>query len=566
MSQLLWKFDELISFTKAEEPEVRYWAVDRLVRHYPSECCDAIEGLLLDEHDATPPTVARHLGQYGSPKHHPILVRGFRVLRGLTPGLCLQALASLGYTGVVGLAADALKRGDLTEPALAIIVEALTGLGKPPARELVREYVARKVEILAEPPALRGVLAAAEIDEIPDTLEKLLVALKWRGAHHAGEAFRTVMDVFHIDDAGWCFRTGPAGFIELRKTIKAFESGYDCDIVASFGEESLRDLERVLRSQDIAQIARAFSEWSVGVATKVARRKAVDDLPERIAVAVRTLAAPAIVAEFEHHGEQFQQWLIGFQLSAAFALARRSAPRLSLKEARGNLDKLIALAEVETAFHLTDLPAAIAVVCTEDEARARQAQAWCLRMLESQGPFFPKVIALSTLGELQATHFIPEVLEYLSEENSYIYGAAERALSRMGEAIVQPAITRFQSGTLDPDASHSLLVLLCDLGTQAAYDAVVRHLDGFMDTVGPGTTAEWVSLFGTEELIEPMRDWLEEDPAMVGQGLLLLGAIHNVQIPEEDEIIRAIEDERTRQSQDDAGLEALREQGGDYVM
>ncbi len=62
-----------------------------------------------------------------------------------------------------------------------------------------------------------------------------------------------------------------------------------------------------------------------------------------------------------------------------------------------------------------------------------------------------------------------------------------------------------------------------------------------------------------EELIEPLRDWIDEDPALVGQGLLLLGAIHNVRIPEEDEILRAIEDERARQAEGP-------EDDGSYLM
>ncbi len=127
-----------------------------------------------------------------------------------------------------------------------------------------------------------------------------------------------------------------------------------------------------------------------------------------------------------------------------------------------------------------------------------------------------------------------------------------------------PAVGRIEAGTLDPDAAHSILVLLCDLGTHAAYDAVVRHFDYFMEAVGPGTTAEWISLFGTEDLIDPLRDWLDGDPVLVGQGLLLLGAIHNVEIPEEEEILRAIEDERARQ---DAGSgEGHDTGGGKYVM
>jgi hypothetical protein len=87
-----------------------------------------------------------------------------------------------------------------------------------------------------------------------------------------------------------------------------------------------------------------------------------------------------------------------------------------------------------------------------------------------------------------------------------------------------------------------------------------------MEEVGPGTSAEWVSLFGAEELIDPLRDWLDEDPAMVGQGVLLLGSIHNVRIPEEEEILRAIEEERDRQARepgdDDRGAGG---DGGRYV-
>ena len=59
-----------------------------------------------------------------------------------------------------------------------------------------------------------------------------------------------------------------------------------------------------------------------------------------------------------------------------------------------------------------------------------------------QGPFFPKVVALETLGELGSVHFVPEMMDYLADENSYVYGAAERALSRLGESIIAPAVER----------------------------------------------------------------------------------------------------------------------------
>jgi len=569
MSHLLWSLDDLVRLTSSDNPEVRFWAVDRLVRHFPGECCDAIADLLLDDHEATPTAVARHLGEHGATRHQAILVRGFRVLRGLTPGFCLHALVRLGYPDVVELAADALKRGDLDEPALAVIVEALAELGSAEAKELVRDIVRRRVELLAEPAALRGALTVVEANQVHDVAGSFLRALRWRGIHRASEAFRTLMDTLRVDDAGWCFRTGPSGHIELRKTIKAVESGYDCEIGSAIGEATIRQVAQRLRSGNLVETVRAIADWT---RTAVEDFPADDksDLPLRIAAAVDAFAARPTLEDAERLGQQFQHWLLGFQLSAAFAVARRLNPELVLRRARGNLTDLLQLAELETAHLLADLPMAIAAVCREDEHNARQAQEWCLRMLEAQGPFFPKVVALDVLGDLKAIHFIPEVMDYLSDENSYVYGAAERALSKMGEAIIAPAVERIETGTMEPDAAHSILVLFCDLGTQGAYQSVARFFDWFMDSIGPGTTAEWSSLFGAEELIDPLRDWLDEDPALVGQSLLLLGAIHNVSIPEEDEILQAIENERARATGDhDEGEDPLGgydEDGGSYLM
>jgi len=569
MSRLIWSSQELERLTKSEDPEVRYWAVDRLIRHFPADCCDAIAPFLLDEHDATPQAVARHLGEHGAARHQAILLRGFRLLRGPTPGMSLQALARLGYPGVVELAASALKRGDLNEPALASIVETLAGLDSAGTRELVREYVARKVELLAEPAAMSGVLRVVRAAEIPEVLAKFLTALQWRGSHRAGEVFRTLLDGLQIDDAGWCFRTGPSGRIELRKTIKAVESGYDCDISARIGPKTINQIAQRFRAGGLRETVRAIAEWTVAATARFPRDRD-DDLPDRIAAAVEAFAREDLLCEVERLGHQVQQWVLGFQLSAAFCVARSENFGLSLRRARGDLDRLLDLAAHETSFLLAELPGAVALICRQDEQRARQAETWCLRMLEAQGPFFPKVAALEILGELGSFHFIPEIIDYLSDENSYVYGAAEKALSRMGEAIIGPSVARIESGELDPDAAHSLLVLLCELGTVAAYETVSVHLDWFMDAVGPGSAAEWVSLFGTEDLIDPLREWLDDDPAMVGQGVLLLGAIHNVVIPEEEEILRAIEDARAREigeaGRDDEPPDGPERTGGDYLM
>ena len=203
MSEMIHGFDALVRFTKWEDPEVRYWAIDRLIRHFPEDCCDAIAPFVMDDHDATPAMVARHLGEHGGPKHHAILLRGFKVLRGMTPGFCLQALARLGYPGIGDLASAALQRGDLNEPALAMIVETLADMGQVTGAAIVREFINKKVELLAEPAALRGALKVAEarsvtrsglligeIDGVPAREHPLAPALTEAGFVHGAFGFQ----------------------------------------------------------------------------------------------------------------------------------------------------------------------------------------------------------------------------------------------------------------------------------------------------------------------------------------------------------------------------------------
>ena len=147
----MWSLEELVRLTKSDDTEVRYWAVDRLIRHFPTDSCDAIVGLLLDDHDSTPTAVARHLGRHGGSRHQPALLRGYKLLRGLTPGFCLEALGRLGHPGVVDLARSALKRGDLTDAALGILVETLADLGTREAVGL--DARARRVAVACSPAA-----------------------------------------------------------------------------------------------------------------------------------------------------------------------------------------------------------------------------------------------------------------------------------------------------------------------------------------------------------------------------------------------------------------------------
>ena len=49
LTRLLWNRDDLVDFLKGDESEVRYWAIDRLIRHFPEECADEIAESMRDQ-------------------------------------------------------------------------------------------------------------------------------------------------------------------------------------------------------------------------------------------------------------------------------------------------------------------------------------------------------------------------------------------------------------------------------------------------------------------------------------------------------------------------------------
>jgi hypothetical protein len=96
---------------------------------------------------------------------------------------------------------------------------------------------------------------------------------------------------------------------------------------------------------------------------------------------------------------------------------------------------------------------------------------------------------------------------------------------------------------------------------------VLDHFDTFVDAAGAGDAARWMSLFGARELIDPLRRILPQDTAQVGQAVLLLAGVHNVRVPEEAAIRRAIDDYWKERPEESEGGESGPDDGsGKYVM
>jgi hypothetical protein len=112
-----------------------------------------------------------------------------------------------------------------------------------------------------------------------------------------------------------------------------------------------------------------------------------------------------------------------------------------------------------------------------------------------------------------------------------------------------------------------VLLALCEAGTPAALRLVLDQFDVFVSTAGAAEASRAMSLLGARELIDPLRRLLKEDMAQVGQAVLLLAGIHNVHVPEDAAIRRAIDEYWKQQPEGtDSGDPGPDDGSGKYVM
>jgi hypothetical protein len=560
MTERLWPFKDLARFLRFEDPEVRYWAADRMARHFPDRATDLLAPYLFDEHEVTPELVATHLAERGGPDYFAPLARAVRTLRGTAAARSLGALVRLRAPEAIDLVRAAFDRRDFDEECWSAVLETLADRGDAPARAALQDFLKKRADWFGSPSILRSALEATAPGGYRPVLQAWMRSLQWRGTGGSsddggpGEAFRVLMDHLQIDDCGWCFRTNLDGRIDFARTLKAIESAYDCELRRSLGEAACARIDAALRAGAYDAIAATLAE-SVRQAAASARRAPGDELADAIVEASIFWADPEMARAVEGLGPHLREWVIGFLLSAVVKMARYRNFDLEMRRSEGDLPALLSLLEVETSLLIDGLPQAIAraVEATgpaggaERSAARRAAEDRCLAILAARGPFFPQVMALETLGALRSVGAINEIIDFLSEENSYLYEAAEHALSRMQDAVVEPARARLEAGNLEEEAVHSLLILLSELGTGPALRLVLDRFDDFWDAAGAGDAARWMSLFGARELIDPLRGRLQHDTPMVGQAVLLLAGIHNVRVPEEATIRRAIDDYWKRQ-------------------
>jgi hypothetical protein len=554
MTERLWPLKELARFLRYEDPEVRYWAADRLARHAPEQATDHLAPYLFDEHEVTPELVAAHLAEHGGPEHFAHLARGARTLRGMPAARALHALVRLRAPEAIDLVRGAFERRDFDEECWSALLEGLAERTDAPARKALQEFLARRADWFGSPPILKSALKVTGPGGYRPVLQAWIRSLQWRGTGGGsgdgpGEAFRVLMDHLQVDDCGWCFRTSLSGRIDFARTLKAVESAYDCDLRPVLGEDTCERIAAALQVGAYESIAATLAE-TVRQAARAARRAPGDDLADAIVEASVFWADPEVARAVEGLGPHLREWVIGFLLSAVVKMARYRNYDLEARRSAGDLTALLDLLGIETSMMLESLPPAAARAVEaagpagspERSAARRAAEERCLAILASRGPFFPQVAALETLGELRSVGAINEIIDFLSEDNSYLYEAAEHALSRMEGAVVEPARARLEAGNLEEEAVHSLLIILCELGTREALRLVLDHFDAFIEAAGAGDASRWMSLFGAREMIDPLRGQLKQDTAMVGQAVLLLAAIHNVRVPEEASIRKAIDD------------------------
>lgn len=580
MGSLLWTFDQLARLTRFEDAEVRYWAADRLIHLYPDRAPEVIGGLLFDDHDSTPALVASHLGTHGKDAHHPILIRGFKRGSGAMAGHCLEALARLGSPDAPALARDAVHRRDLGEDSLARIIDGLTvmyqssqepeGVKGEDAADAAREILMRRPELFADAAALGACFRIFGDDQVGDLVGRWITALHFRGIDCAEGGIRALQEHMELEDISWCLRTDRGGRVDLNRSLRAVENGYDMEIRSVLTETERSQLAAAFQGGELHSMLRALAgvvERRAGY--KAERAQPGDPLPARIRSLAAGLSSPPVLDEAEHLGHALHTWLVALLLAALVKVCRYRNLALEAERTQGDYRRLLALAELESSALVKRLPSMLAGAA--GTSRRDDLETWCLATLEARGPFFPKVVALETLGELRLGGHLPILLDYIADENGFVYGAAERALLKMGDDAVEGIRAEMERQRLHPDAMHSVLHVLADVMTPAALALALDYFDEFMEAAGPEDGAELMATLGARELIPCLRRHLKRSSgipsrlgiqARVGHALLLLGAIHNVAIPEEEQIIQTIDEYWSESTENPSGGSGSGSPGG----
>ena len=544
-SDLLWSFDQLVQFTRYEDSEVRFWAAERLASIFPERAADPLSRLIMDDHDTTPDLVAEHLGRHGASRHVPVLLKGFRHGTDLTPGRCVEALSRLEYESTPDLAEMALHRKGTSEGCLGIIVLALAEDARArrstEAADRARDFLLRRSELFAEPSALKGAVALYDSPELPDLILKWITALHFKSTDRIEPCIRVMTEEFQLEDFGWCLRTDRDGRVDLSRTLKAIESGYDVELRSVMDAASRREIDASLRTGQLSGIAAALASYIRRRISALPRRRD-DDLPSRLDALASSFQTPAVLEMAEQLQPVVHQWLIGLLVATAVKATIYRNYRIEIDSAGDDLQALLVLADTETSSLQSMLPPRLSAVAEKSpEGRGRIID-WCLGTIEARGPFYPKSVALETLGSIGAADLLPEICAQLADENPPIYGAAERALSLIGRPVIEHTRQLLSTGHIHPDALHGLMRVSCEQGRTESLRLFSDFFDETFETLGPDCGSELAAIVAHQDLLPHLRRWLDRSPAMVGHTILLIGALHNLPIPEEESILQAIDD------------------------
>ncbi|MGD8377580.1 MAG: hypothetical protein PVF68_15715 [Acidobacteriota bacterium] len=561
---LLWRFEALRQLVRHEDPEVRAWAAGRLMHHYPERCPAVIVSLILDEPAGMAERVAEHLGRHGSAEHFPVLERAVRYAPERVPGACVDALGRLGHPGLEEVAAAGLARRDLGDDGTGLVLAALMRHAEPAlGRKVALEVTAKRPAVAAEPAAARELFARLDPGDLPRVLDALLGALAWRGGEGAASVFLAIGEALETEDVGWLLHTNRRNRIDLRRTLKSYDATYDTETRARLGQSWSARLRAAFADGSLPAVAGVVLDYARGVAPK--HGGGGDALPERILAVVEALNRPRTLEDVERIGPTAAEAAVVGFLSLALKLADYRSLRAEVAACRGDLRKLMRLAEVESSCLLEVLPQALEDAVADEEDR-EEALRFVAQMLGRRGPWYGKLIALDLVGRVQGVEEAHDVIRCLEDDNHYVLEAAGHALENLGPDGVAPLQAAYEDGRLDAESLEWLIAAICQGGSAEALSFILYHLDELVVELEAGFVCEWAALLGAEELIPRFRALLDADLVRVGHALLLVSAIHNRHVPEEERILQAIDHSQSEEPGPEGMEGGAGQGGGSYLM
>jgi len=541
----LWDYEDYVNHLSHSNQLVRRWAFDAIENRYANKYTDEVCNLIGDEVEHLACAAARYLAkneENEAVQHAPAILESFKKDHGLIPSNCAIALANMSYEPALDVMLEYFSSAKSSETFLGIL-EYLGKVNNENCRSALKSVIMQMDDSLILASAVTNLLCHYYPEDIPFVMDRYLDLID-HDSHYdtylrnissalgGAEYYRNLTEFPQytiLEDPGDTIDNHILrnSSIELDKVlrenmIKFLINGKYEDFITLIMFEA-RSIVNAHYSED------THPDWLNELFVKDTLTLALlEDLSKR-----------SLILKLIKDSKRLGSNLISLILSAYIAIKERGAYISALSSDATVEDFIWTLKNSGP-----DLPKSV-----QKKIQLMEPISELKNTLTDGLMTWGDIWTVRIMGRIGNKAFVPELVHVLRKSDSmdYIYSDAIRAMNALDESADEIILTAIKDEELDDWASFPILEYL---PYSEAYDLALKRWqneNNEMDSyeLFTGCLRAIGDSRGIEKLQYIYAD--ENDATYIGDDLECLSILHNVDIPELQDIVRKREEQEKRQ-------------------